>query len=352
MPTAFPYNYAAATVGAGSFGTFDFPANVAHLITSGPILHEFTALGRVETAIINLTTLPLFPITVLGAICSKSGAIYFATGDGHHLIVRYEPATGNETFYNDTAAGLPQAGYIAPFTNGSTYIVAAANSSGSVGSAIYVIDMLLLVFQQAFFVAEHGVSIQPGNAKVCQGFNFGIVVALSTTLNDFIGVYTVLPTTKTRQGQFSSVAVDGSAAFTGFGVPCYDATDGNLLICVGTATAFYLLKVNLATCVIMWKLVINSIVDLGECEVSHGQLQFVGAGTTPWSWYQVDTIAGTMTTTLETVLANFNNQGVWSDTKKLLISQQNNSPGFFNWATFGPPPVPPTHQGGVIRIGC
>jgi hypothetical protein len=355
MPlTAYPYSYAVATVGPSAYGTFDWSARIAHLITAGPKLHEFAMWPIAETAVIDLTTLAPFPITVIDALASGQAdhRVYFATGDGHHLIVALNPSTLAEAFYNDIPGTLPQAGWLTVFDNaGTAYALCAGIGAGAVGALVYLLDMTSLAFVWQFNVAEHGVGAQPGNARVCRAPAGGYVVALSTVANDFVGVYRVDQLGETRLGSFTSAALDGSAAFTGFSVPGYDQADGNLIICFQTALGAYVCKLQLPSLALLWKISVHAMVDLGEAELKHGQLQLVSPGATPWDYYVIDTLAGSVSHVSEPVLANFNAGGAWSDTAQLLISQQNASPGPSNWATFGPPQPPATYQGGVIRRG-
>jgi hypothetical protein len=353
---AFPYPYNTATLGNFAEGVIDWENYVAYFITAGPVLNSFSVTTRVQVAIDNLySTQPA--ITVGQQMCGKDGRIYFACSDGN--IRGYNPVTRSVDRSPFNFGGIGSVGYLSCFESGGhQYCCCTAQNSGVIGAFVFAADMSAIPPVQAgttFNVDEHDTSGVPGNARTCRGNGYAVVAAISGTPASTIGYYKVTPTGHSKIVALTATVFDGSAQFGAFSIPGFDFNDGNIIHCVSTALGSYIFKLNSNTGAVMWKTMINSVVDLKECKITASRLEFVEPGGSPYTYYHINLATGAITTTqMETVLNNFDGAVYYSDKLSWLIHNNTSTSvpiGQGQWATFGPPPYGPITQGGVIRRG-
>jgi hypothetical protein len=115
-------------------------------------------------------------------------------------------------------------------------------------------------------------------------------------------------------------------------LPLLDETDNNILALVeGSDSTFRLVKINAATAAIMWKITVSTSFDFHTSRVRGGRLSMIDSGP---ELREIDTIAGTSTTTSEVAISTADTSSS-DDTAGALVVRVNDI-GTTDWASFGP----------------
>lgn len=253
----------------------------------------------------------------------------------------------------DWASGLGAASaYIAPIqVDGIDYVFTTGLNSGGGGgsSAPWFLANVSgpggpgLLATGVF--DEQQSSIAPGNAFPAQrgragaaycavngqtlgtgAFQIGIYAAVvDSTILGGVGKVGVVTPTAVHAG-LTSIAVTCQ--------PIYDETDGNLiLLTVGSDSVIRLVKVSLATAAVLWTYTLVGNNDMSRSRIQGGRMTIIDGGSSPYTLIDLDTIAGTATTTTETVITPSMQA---SDDLYGIVTANEIQFGATQWVTFGP----------------
>ena len=293
--------------------------------------------------------LPYSQVTCLG----YDGHIYYTTGASANLAGRWNTVTHtNDLSYNDTHS-LADAGYVTAIRGpDGEYLFATGVNSGTGGGSSapwFIINMTggggpAACSTGGFFDEGNG-SITLGNAFPCRGpIGRAYVIVLGTLAPGYagppqLGVYEAVVDGPTVGGIGKIGVVIPSQVHSGWtsfavGVPIYDETDGNIIALFNNSGVFVLAKISTSSAAVLWTIVVTSSVDFHTSRVRGGRMSFVMGAGSPYTMAEIDTIAGTMNTSLtETAIAP---EAFSTDDTAGQIVLNINDAGTTSWATFGP----------------
>lgn len=346
-------------------GCVDWDNDLGFFFSGDTYVFELTSRVQLAHIVGGFANINLTESAQTTSVSPADGVLYTGTHTSANLFIGYNGMTGaTVSVYNDAPPTLPAIGNMcACEAGGEPICVGAGLNSGqgtpSSGSPVCAVNMQSLTsLGVPVAVSEYQISIAPGNALVGRGAPgqaWCAALGLSArpaSVPATMGLYRIdLTTTSFTLNRLAGhVAADLGLAgnIDNIGAPTVDLSDGNMLVSFHTDTpASYLAKFNGISGALIWVLPTNQLIDLCECQIKHGQLQYIWSGTQ----YKIVNLA-TGTDAFDTYAPPSGTVPAiyFDDTRVLLVMNMNNNP-FANpqWQTFGPPPSPFVVGGGVIR---
>lgn len=301
------------------------------------------------------------------SVSPGDGLIYTCSIINTNLVMGYDPTTGALTKNFDNTGGLvPAPGNCCANTaSGANVVVCAGLNCGQGsppdGAPIFVINMdTSTPLAGTTNVDEYQTSIAPGNAFVGRGaLNTAYAASLGifgrpTGTPSTMGFYRINMTntsfTMTRIGGYVAAGLGLAGTINNVGSPTVDLSDNNILVPFSTTgpSASFLAKFDGVSGALIWIINTNQMLNLAECRIRHGQLQYLSTAT---SYVTVNLATGATVTDTVSPATGATSRVYFDDTRVLLVFNNNNNP-FANpqWQTLGLPPSPLVIGGGVIRL--
>ena len=224
---------------------------------------------------------------------------------------------------------------------GISYVWGISSNSGTGGgsSSQWWIVVMADVEQNEVtngFFDEEFTSLSPSNAILCRGPEGSAFALCWDEAETTIGLYRAVVEGPlfAGVGRVGSVPVSElDASWSGAQPSCivYDETDGNIvgLFVQSGGSQCVIAKVDAWTGAVLWSIPVNGGNDFHTARIRFGLLNYIGADTI----YQIDTLAGTATSTSETVLGG---QPFSTDDLYGQIVANINDIGTQSWASPGP----------------
>lgn len=241
--------------------------------------------------------------------------------------------------------------------NGAYFAVSAANLLSF--HSISVLEMTPNGIQNAYYFYK----LDEDFGKVCEG---GVGTGVVYTLAKSTSVATTIPLglyvtriaghagafgnpgfsqylnshiSTTKIGTISPAQIDATwTNISAVSIPVHDNTDNNLIFSVATTDAVtnkaYLVKVGTVTGAVLWKIPVSSLISITNSYVDYGSLDFLVPLAGTMTYYHVNTLAGTATTTtvigFNTVGTSVYNATLGTVFSFLAFSQTTGSPTLLN----------------------